>query len=218
MAIWRWSYRIQSSIARRLAFRVLQNPKGCAELWEPSPALKFQALQILRKSLVSVKICCPAILGQEMAAPILWAPGILAFVLQENLHHAHKIPRFRGGYLYIRARPPGLIKHVLTVLLSGVGCLWCPTSRASFRSLKLCPWNSICFRGRSSKFLDLLPPTPLPPVQKRDAQHKFLQHKGGHSDIILGFFRWPRAVAYFQTKSCKIVSHSVAISVLSLGG
>ena len=28
---------------------------------------------------------------------------------------------------------------------------------------------------------------------------------------------WPQAVADFQTKSCKIVSHSVAISVLSLG-
>ena len=29
-------------------------------------------------------------------------------------------------------------------------------------------------------------------------------------------FGWPRAVAYFQTKSCKIASHSVAISVFSL--
>ena len=37
-----------------------------------------------------------AILGPEMAAPILWAPGIFAFFLQEN-PHAHKIPPFRGG-------------------------------------------------------------------------------------------------------------------------
>ena len=37
----------------------------------------------------------PAMLGSEMAAPILWAPRILLF-LQENLH-AHKIPRFGGG-------------------------------------------------------------------------------------------------------------------------
>ena len=36
-----------------------------------------------------------AILGPEMAAPILWAPRISAFFLQENLH-VHKIPRFRG--------------------------------------------------------------------------------------------------------------------------
>ena len=34
-----------------------------------------------------------------MTAPI-WAPGILAFFLQENLH-AHKSPRFRGGGGYL---------------------------------------------------------------------------------------------------------------------
>ena len=37
-----------------------------------------------------------AILGPEMAAPILWTPGKNAFFLQENLR-VHKIPRFRGG-------------------------------------------------------------------------------------------------------------------------
>ena len=31
-----------------------------------------------------------------MAAPILWAPGKIAFFLQET-RHADKIPRFRGG-------------------------------------------------------------------------------------------------------------------------
>ena len=35
----------------------------------------------------------------------------------------------------------------------------------------MCPWTSICFRGRSSKCLDLLSPAPLPPVQKQDSQH-----------------------------------------------
>ena len=38
----------------------------------------------------------PAILGPEMAVPILWAPGIFWFFLLEN-PHAHKIPPFRGG-------------------------------------------------------------------------------------------------------------------------
>ena len=38
----------------------------------------------------------PVILGPEMAAPILWAPGILGLCLLEN-PHAHKIPPFRGG-------------------------------------------------------------------------------------------------------------------------
>ena len=53
-------------------------------------------ISIIRKILVSVKFLS-AILGPEMAAPILWAPRISGFFLQENLH-VHKIPRFRGGY------------------------------------------------------------------------------------------------------------------------
>ena len=40
----------------------------------------------------------PSILGPEMAAPILWAPGIFGFFLLEN-PHAHKIPPFTGGVL-----------------------------------------------------------------------------------------------------------------------
>ena len=47
-----------------------------------------------RRILVSVKFVS-AILGPEMAAPILWTPGKNASVLQEN--HVHKILRFRGG-------------------------------------------------------------------------------------------------------------------------
>ena len=38
----------------------------------------------------------PAILGPEMAAPILRAPGIFWFFLLENAH-AHKIPPLGGG-------------------------------------------------------------------------------------------------------------------------
>ena len=37
----------------------------------------------------------PAILGPEMAAPILWAPGKCA--LSAGKTHIHKIPRFKGG-------------------------------------------------------------------------------------------------------------------------
>ena len=48
-----------------------------------------------RKSVVSIKFP-PVILGAEMAAPILWAPGIFWFFLLEN-PHAHKILPFRGG-------------------------------------------------------------------------------------------------------------------------
>ena len=48
----------------------------------------------IRKILVSVKFLS-AILGPEMAAPILWAPKI-SVVSAGNLH-VHKFPHFRGG-------------------------------------------------------------------------------------------------------------------------
>ena len=48
-----------------------------------------------KKPRVRKKILPAILLGPEMAAPILWAPGIIAFSLQENLH-AHTIPDFRG--------------------------------------------------------------------------------------------------------------------------
>ena len=38
----------------------------------------------------------PTILGLEMAAPILWAPGIFWLFLLEK-PRAHKIPRLKGG-------------------------------------------------------------------------------------------------------------------------
>ena len=47
--------------------------------------------------LVSVKFVS-AILGPEMAAPILWTPGKMRPFCRKN-HFVHKIPRFRGGFL-----------------------------------------------------------------------------------------------------------------------
>ena len=53
----------------------------------PRSAIRKKGVQFgnpeIRKILVSVKFVS-AILGPEMAAPILWAPGISAFFLQEN--------------------------------------------------------------------------------------------------------------------------------------
>ena len=43
----------------------------------------------------------PAILGLEMAAPILWAPGICWLFLQEQNFHAHKTPRFWGVFGFL---------------------------------------------------------------------------------------------------------------------
>ena len=61
-----------------------------------SADLIFMGARIfLRKSVVSIKFP-PIILGPEMVAPILWAPGIFWFFLLEN-PHAHKIPPFKGG-------------------------------------------------------------------------------------------------------------------------
>ena len=50
------------------------------------------------------------------------------------------------------------------------------------------PRASICFIAPSSKFLDLLPPAALPPVQERDAQHKLLikSQSGCCQDFVLG--------------------------------
>ena len=50
---------------------------------------------IIRKSVMSIKVP-PVILGPEMAAPILWAPGFFGLFLLEN-PYVHKIPPFRGG-------------------------------------------------------------------------------------------------------------------------
>ena len=62
-------------------------------VWNPTPFC-YSPIKI-RKSVMSIKFP-PAILGPEMAAPILWAPGIFWFFLLEK-PHAHKIPPFRGG-------------------------------------------------------------------------------------------------------------------------
>ena len=61
------------------------------------PSLLWEGV-FIRKILVSAKFVS-AILGPETAAPILWAPRISAFFLQENLH-VHKIPRFLGGGVF----------------------------------------------------------------------------------------------------------------------
>ena len=77
-----------------------RDPTKSKSPFASNPIFQYLSLQSnlkhVRKNLrVSVKFLS-AILGPEMGAPILWAPGIFAFFLQENLH-VHKIPRFRGG-------------------------------------------------------------------------------------------------------------------------
>ena len=50
------------------------------------------------------------------------------------------------------------------------------------RTSDCAPELAFAFMVHSSTFLDLLPPAPLPPMQKREAQHKSLQHKGAHTE------------------------------------
>ena len=63
----------------------------------PSNVLKNKKKEglSLRKILVSVKFVS-AILGPEMAVPILWTPGKMRSFCRKT--HVHKIPRFRGGF------------------------------------------------------------------------------------------------------------------------
>ena len=82
----------------------------------------------------------------------------------------------------LRERPPELIQHVLTVLVFWSWVLLRP--RLPPRSLKLFPWPSILLHGPLDICLDLLPAAPRPPMQKRDAQHMFLQHRGARAEIL----------------------------------
>ena len=72
----------------------VQNVAVCDEKQPKGKQTKRAAY--VRKSVVSIKFP-PVILGPEMAAPILWAPGIFWFFLLGKNPHAHKIPPFRGG-------------------------------------------------------------------------------------------------------------------------
>ena len=82
----------------------------------------------------------------------------------------------------LRERPPGLIQHVLTVLVFGSLVLLLPRRPPLSRSLRLFPWASILLHGPLDICLDLLPAAPLPPMQKRDTQHMLLQHRGAHAE------------------------------------
>ena len=72
-------------------------------LWLPGAGLALMVKSVanrflIRKILVSVKFVS-AILGPEMAAPILWAPGKMRPFCRKN--HVHKISRFRGGVFWV---------------------------------------------------------------------------------------------------------------------
>ena len=104
------------------------------------------------------------------------------------------------GFCIFRERPPGLIQHVLTVLVFWSWVLLLHRLPPSSRSLRLFRWASIWLDARLAICLDLLPAASLPPMQKRDAQHMFLQHRGAHTDICL--LRGPAAILFISRDTC----------------
>ena len=63
-----------------------------------------------------------------------------------------------------------------------VGCCWCPGSRASSASARLCPPSWHLLHASFEQTLGSAAPSSPPPVQKRDEQHKLLQHKGAQTE------------------------------------
>ena len=83
----------------------------------------------------------------------------------------------------IRERPRGMIQLVLTLLAFGLRVLLVPRLPASSGSFRVCPRTRICFMALGHLLCSSAAHNnSLPPVQKRDAQHKLLQHKGAHTD------------------------------------
>ena len=109
-------------------------------------------------------------------------------------------------FLILQGRTPGLIQHMLTVLVFWSWVLLQPRLPTSSRSLGLFPALAFCFMGPWT-CLDLLPTAPLPPVQKHDAQHKFYSTRG-HAPNSSPMGEWhatskPRVMILLATKSGK---------------
>ena len=82
-------FRFSAGTPKRSSTVLLLHSRSAPNPCDPPCPAQF------RKSVMSIKFP-PVILGPEMAAPILWAPGIFGFFLLEN-PHAHKNSPFRGG-------------------------------------------------------------------------------------------------------------------------
>ena len=123
--------------------------------------------------------------------------------------------------LLVGERTPGLIQHVLTVLVFLSWVLFLPRPPPSSRSLRLCPRASILLHGPLDSCLDLLSAAPPPPVQQRDAQHKFLQHRGGTRRVrcvfrleLLGIYRLQVSTDGGNLKCRKLVALIARVTFL----
>ena len=89
----KWETTKEGRWHERPGNEIKSHPK-LSNAW-PQTCMRWGLLVSFRKSLMSV-IFPPANLGPQLAAPILWAPGIYWCFLLEN-SHAQQIPRSRGG-------------------------------------------------------------------------------------------------------------------------
>ena len=80
----------------------------------------------------------------------------------------------------VRKRPPGLIQHMLTVLVLGSWVLPLPQLPHSSWSLRLFLWASILLHGPLDICLALLPAAPYHPCKNRMHSTCFY-NKGGHT-------------------------------------
>ena len=64
---------------------------------EGNPDQKVYVCAVFSPLIISEKSLVSAVLGPEMAAPILWAPGKMRSLCIKT--HVHKVPPFRGGIL-----------------------------------------------------------------------------------------------------------------------
>ena len=71
---------------------------------------------------------------------------------------------------------------------SGFGCCCCPNPKLRPGASRCVPGLAFASWALRAKFLDLLPQLPCLLWKKQDVQHKFLQHKGAHTDLLPSFF------------------------------
>ena len=102
---------------------------------------------------------------------------------------------------------------------SGSGCCSSPGFHLRLGASDCCLELAFCFMGPWTFAWICCPATPLPPVQKRDAQHKFYYSTDGHAPKHIGLakprFRYIRFFIFLPPNLSLCVSLSVFLSLLS---
>ena len=114
--------------------------------------------------------------ADHLAAPYVSYILLLFFLLSCVVTHFL-------GWPTIRERPPGLIQHVLAVLVFWSWVLLLPRFPPSSRSLRLFAWASILLHGPLDSCLDLLPrSSPTTGAKTGRTAHVFTAQGGTRRD------------------------------------